>query len=252
MANPVLWFEVTGKDGMALRKFYTELFGWKIGGGDPTSGFDYGLVEPGYGGLPGGIGSTANADCGHATFHVEVDDPTAMLIRAEQLGGKTVKQEAQVLGLNLRRAYFADPEGHIVGLSKNAAVGGRGDAGANPVLCFEVMGRDPKALRQFYTDLFGWTMSEAAAFGYWLVEAVADGVPGGIGPARAAGQNGGSGFATFKVEVEDLKAVLAKAAAFGGRTMVPVTQVPGTRIEIAYCTDPDGHVIGLTRGMGYR
>jgi predicted enzyme related to lactoylglutathione lyase len=252
MASPVLWFEVTGKDGKALRKFYSELFGWKIGAGDPTSGFDYGLVEPGYGGLPGGIGSSPDGSNGHATFYVEVDDPSAMLARAEQLGGKTIMPEAEVPSMNLRFAYFVDPEGHIVGLSNNAAVGGRGDAGANPVLSFEVMGRDARALREFYTELFGWTMKEAAAFGYWLVETGGDGVLGGIGPAKAAGQNGGSGFATFKVEVEDPKAVLATVAKLGGRTVMPVIEVPGTNLEIAYFTDTDGHVIGLTKGMGYR
>jgi predicted enzyme related to lactoylglutathione lyase len=252
MANPVLWFEVTGKDPKALREFYSELLGWRISAGDPPSRSDCGLIEPGYGGLPGGIYSSSDGSSGQATFYVEVYDPSAMLARAESLGGKTVMQETAVPCINLRFAYFADPEGHVIGLSKNAAVGGRGDAGRNPVLSFEVMGRDAKALREFYAELFGWKMKEAAAFGYWLVETGGDGVLGGIGPARVAGQDGGSGFATFKVEVEDPNAVLTKAAKLGGKIAMPVTEVPGTNLKIAYFVDPEGHVIGLTSGMGYR
>jgi predicted enzyme related to lactoylglutathione lyase len=31
MANPVVWFEVVGKDGEGLRRFYRDLFGWQTG-----------------------------------------------------------------------------------------------------------------------------------------------------------------------------------------------------------------------------
>lgn len=251
MANPVVWFEVTGKDGQALRKFYRELFGWKIGAGDPVSRFDYGLVEPGYGGLPGGVGCSADGGTGHATFYVEVDSPSAFLTRAESLGATTTMPEREIPSLSQRFANFADPEGNIVGLSNNAAVGGRGDAGTNPVLYFEVMGRDPGGLRRFYTELFGWRMSEATAFGYWMIDTGDGGVLGGIGPAAAAGRNSGSGFATFKVEVEDPPAVLKRVEMLGGKTVLPVREIPGTTFKIAYFSDPDGHVIGLTRGMGF-
>src|SRR5262249_28685937 len=181
MANSVLWFEVRGKDGSALRKFYSELFGWKISAGDPTSGFDHGLIEPGYGGLPGGIGSSLDGSSGHATFYVEVDDPTAMLDRAEMLGGRPVRPETEIAGMRVKVAYLADPEGHVIGVSNGAAVGGRGDAGANPVLWFEVMGRDGKTLRNFYSELFGWKISEASAFDYWMIDATGERLPGGQG-----------------------------------------------------------------------
>ena len=257
MANSVLWFEVRGKDGSALRKFYSELFGWKISAGDPTSGFDYGLIEPGYGGLPGGIGSSPDRSSGHATFYVEVDDPTAILGRAEMLGGKLVMPETEIPSTRVKLAYFADPEGHVIGVSNGAAVGGRGDAGANPVLWFEVMGKDGTTLRNFYHELFGWKISQASAFDYWMIEATGEGVAGGIGIGRsvpglgATHPDGGTGFATFKVEVDDPAATLAKAEELGGEKVMPVTDVPGTHMKIAYFADPEGHVIGLSRGLGF-
>ena len=30
MKHPVVWFEVLGKDGPKLQRFYSELFGWQI------------------------------------------------------------------------------------------------------------------------------------------------------------------------------------------------------------------------------
>ena len=54
MKNPVVWFEVVGKDGSKLRKFYSDLFGWKIEGA--TGDMDYGLVAAANGGIGGGVG----------------------------------------------------------------------------------------------------------------------------------------------------------------------------------------------------
>ena len=47
MKNPVVWFEVVGMDGDKLRRFYSDLFGWKIDGA--TGDMDYGLVAAGNG-----------------------------------------------------------------------------------------------------------------------------------------------------------------------------------------------------------
>jgi len=32
---------------------------------------------------------------------------------------------------------------------------------------------------------------------------------------------------------------------------VTITDVPGTHMKIAYFADPEGHVIGLSRGLGF-
>src|SRR5262249_1508787 len=180
-----------------------------------------------------------------------------MLDRAEMLGGRPVRPETEIAGMRVKVAYLADPEGHVIGVSNGAAVGGRGDAGANPVLWFEVMGKDGTTLRNFYRELFGWKISEASAFDYWMIEATGEGVAGGIGIGRsvpglaATHPDGRTGFATFKGEVDDPAATLAKAEELGGEKVMPVTDVPGTHMKIAYFADPEGHVIGLSRGLGF-
>jgi predicted enzyme related to lactoylglutathione lyase len=116
MKNPVVWFEVVGKDGEKLRRFYSDLFGWKIEGA--TGDMDYGLVSAANGGIGGGVGKSQDASEGHVTFFVEVDDPKAYLAKVEKLGGKTVVPPTEIPSYNLTFAYFMDPQGHLVGLSK--------------------------------------------------------------------------------------------------------------------------------------
>lgn len=119
MAKPaVAWFEVTGKDGAALQRFFGSLFGWQIQ--DAGDGSGYGLVQAAEKGIAGGIGSSQDGSPGQATFYVEVDDPAAYLAKAEELGGKTVVPPTEIPGFGLTFAFFADPEGHLIGLSKGA------------------------------------------------------------------------------------------------------------------------------------
>ena len=118
MADPVVWFEVVGKDGGRLQRFYSDLFGWKI---EAAQGdMDYGLVSAGKDGIGGGVGASQDGGNGHVTFFVEVDDPAAYLKKVEKLGGKTVMPPMEIPTYHLTFAYFTDPQGHLIGLSRGA------------------------------------------------------------------------------------------------------------------------------------
>ena len=112
MGNPVVHFEIIGKDGKKLQNFYSRLFGWKIDANNPMN---YGLVEPSGNGIGGGVG--AGMGDGHVTVYVEVDDLQAYLKKAEELGGKTTMPPMAVPG-GPEVAMFTDPEGHLMGLAK--------------------------------------------------------------------------------------------------------------------------------------
>jgi predicted enzyme related to lactoylglutathione lyase len=117
MAKPaVAWFEVTGKDGPALQRIHASLFDWQVQ--DAGDGLGYGLVEATEKGIGGGIGATPDGGPGAATFYVEVDDPADYLAKAEALGGTTIVPPTEIPRFGLTFAFFADPEGHVVGLSK--------------------------------------------------------------------------------------------------------------------------------------
>lgn len=116
--RPVVWFEVVGKDGPGLQRFYSKLFDWQIA--DAGDGSGYGLVSAAEKGIGGGVGPSQDGGPGHVTFFMEVDDPAAYLKRAEKLGGTTIMPPMELPQFNLTFAYFADPEGHVIGLSKGA------------------------------------------------------------------------------------------------------------------------------------
>ena len=113
MANPVTWFEITGKDGKKLQDFYSGVFGWNI---DASNPMNYGMVDNAGQGIGGGISGGDGQTTG-VTFYVEVDDPQAYLDKIEGEGGKTVMPVTEVPGMVIF-AQFADPEGNVVGITK--------------------------------------------------------------------------------------------------------------------------------------
>ena len=78
MGQPVVHFEVIGKDPRRLQDYYAELFGWDI---DADNALDYGFVtregnvRADGSGIGGGIAGPPTPDYpGHVTFYVEVPD----------------------------------------------------------------------------------------------------------------------------------------------------------------------------------
>jgi predicted enzyme related to lactoylglutathione lyase len=113
MANAVTWFEITGKDGGKLIKFYGDLFGWKIDANNPMN---YGMVDNGGQGINGGVAGSQDGSP-HLTVYVECPDLQATLKKVESLGGKTVMPVMEVPG-GPTIAQFADPDGNVVGIMK--------------------------------------------------------------------------------------------------------------------------------------
>jgi predicted enzyme related to lactoylglutathione lyase len=115
--NRVVHFEVLGRDAGALRRFYSQAFGWSLGPVDDSPA-EYSMIHfgEGHGGIDGGIGKAPEGP-GHVTFYVGVDDLGEALRKVEELGGKTVQPATQVPG-GVGFALFSDPEGHVVGLVK--------------------------------------------------------------------------------------------------------------------------------------
>ena len=125
MAQPVVHFEITGKDPAGLRRYYGDLFGWEFAVGGPVSAAvsqqgNYGFVEriatDGGGGIPGGVGGGPGYD-GHVIFYVGVPDVEAALQKAESLGGTRRMGPDRVSSTGLVVGHFTDPEGHLIGVA---------------------------------------------------------------------------------------------------------------------------------------
>jgi uncharacterized protein len=122
---------------------------------------------------------------------------------------------------------------------------------SRPVVHFEIVGRDPERLRNYFGELFGWDfdvpspvakeVSDPDSYGF-LDMVVSDdgaGIPGGVG--------GGSGYeshAVFYVGVPDVEEALQRAEELGGRrVMGPATSPNG--LVVGHFTDPEGTLIGV-------
>jgi predicted enzyme related to lactoylglutathione lyase len=118
MGQPVVHFEVVGKDGEKLQQYYSKLFGWDIQGDNEMN---YGMVarEGNVGndgvGIGGGIGQGPEGYDGHVTFYVAVSDVEAALQKAESLGGQRIMGPENIMDM-VTLGQFKDPEGHMVGV----------------------------------------------------------------------------------------------------------------------------------------
>jgi predicted enzyme related to lactoylglutathione lyase len=123
MGQPVVHFEIIGKDADKLRSYYSNLFGWEI---DTNNPMNYGIVQregnlsPDGIGIGGGVGAGPEGYPGHVTFYVEVPDVEAALAKAESLGGTRIMGPEKVMD-QVELGHFTDPEGHLVGLVKTTS-----------------------------------------------------------------------------------------------------------------------------------
>jgi predicted enzyme related to lactoylglutathione lyase len=126
MGQPVVHFEVIGKDPAKLRSYFGDLFGWTF---DMTPVADAVSEPDNYGfinrmttddgtGIPGGVGGGAEYP-GHAVFYVGVPDVEAALRKAESLGGRRLMGPVKAPS-GLVVGHFADPEGNLIGVAGGA------------------------------------------------------------------------------------------------------------------------------------
>jgi uncharacterized protein len=124
MSGRVVHFEIPADDVERAQAFYRDAFGWQLNS-IPGMGYtlvsttpsgDNGPLEPGA--INGGM--LARQDPVQSTVvTIEVDDIDAALKTVESLGGKTVRGGMPVGDMGFA-AYFADPEGNVVGIWQNA------------------------------------------------------------------------------------------------------------------------------------
>jgi hypothetical protein len=118
MGQPVVHFEVVGRDGEKLQSYYADLFDWDV---NAENEMKYGLVDRAANsnaegiGLGGGIGQGPDGYEGHVTFYVEVPSVEQALSKAESLGGSRVMGPETIMG-RMVLGQFKDPEGNVIGL----------------------------------------------------------------------------------------------------------------------------------------
>ena len=125
MGQPVVHFEVIGKNPEKLRIYYRNLFGWEFDTNAPVAEKisevgNYGFVNRNTAsdstGIPGGIGGGKDFD-GYAIFYVGVPDVEAALQSAESLGGTRLMGPERNTEGGVVVGHFKDPEGNLEGVA---------------------------------------------------------------------------------------------------------------------------------------
>jgi predicted enzyme related to lactoylglutathione lyase len=125
MDHTIVHFEIPAKDPAKLKKFYTNLFGWKIEKWDSgmASDMDYWLIEtvpmdkkgrPLRPGVNGGMWKKEK-DTDREVNYISVESIDEYSKKIEKLGGKIVMPKQEIKGVGWY-AVATDPEGNPFGL----------------------------------------------------------------------------------------------------------------------------------------
>ncbi len=124
-----------------------------------------------------------------------------------------------------------------------------------PVVHFEVIGKNPEKLRIYYQKLFGWEfdtnapvaekISELGNYGFVNRNTTSDaGIPGGIGGGKDFGA-----YAIFYVGVPDVEAALLSAESLGGTRLMGPEKNPEGGVVVGHLKDPEGNLVGVAGPM---
>jgi predicted enzyme related to lactoylglutathione lyase len=242
MGSPVVHFEIITTDPPALAKFYSELFGWKT---QEFMGGYFTIDTQAGSGINGGIGGSQQGPPTGAGFYVESADLQATLDKAASLGGSTAVPIVEMEMVTF--AKIADPEGNQVGIVLAGEGPGVSPGDGRELGWWEILGANPGALRDFYTELFGWKVENTTTEGFEYhtidTDAGGRGIKGGIG-----GSPDGQGHTNVYAGVDDLQKYCEIAESLGAKIVMPPTQV-GEDTKIAMFVDPQGNTFGMYEGM---
>ena len=111
MSNPVVHFQIGGRNAAALRSFYEEVFGWSVDEPAPI-----GAIQTGAGtGIDGGLHQVEESQRPYLAVYVAVDDLNGTVEKAEAMGADIIVPPTDVNGVG-SFAMFQDPEGNCIGL----------------------------------------------------------------------------------------------------------------------------------------
>lgn len=248
------WMELNTSDPDSAKKFYSGLFGWQAE--DTPAGPDmvYTMLKI--------RGLEVGAMCGlqraqkaqgvppHWMSYVSVESADDAAKKAASLGGSVIMPAFDVMDVG-RMALIQDPQGAMFCVWQAKAHFGAKLVGENGTFGWdELWTTDRKKAAAFYTGLFGWGAKESDM--------------GGMG-VYTEWQNGGQSIGGMMeiapemgpvppnwlpyVMVEDCNATADKAAATGGKLMVPPQDIPNVG-RFSVIQDPQGATFAIIKLTG--
>lgn len=119
MANSFIHVELNTTDPEKAKKFYGQLFTWKMEDMPMGPGATYTLIQPGEGTGGGLMQHPIPGAASSWLAYVNVDDVRASTEKARSLGAQVVKEVTEVPGMGWF-SVLIDPTGAPLGLWQNA------------------------------------------------------------------------------------------------------------------------------------
>ncbi|MFH0928846.1 MAG: VOC family protein [Candidatus Aenigmatarchaeota archaeon] len=107
------------------------------------------------------------------------------------------------------------------------------------VVHFEIFGKEPENLIDFYSKVFGWKFEKWGPMNYWMIKT-------GEGPGIDGGLNKENNPAINTIDVDDIDKALENVKNAGGTLLTEKMTVPGVGY-LAYFKDPQGNTFGLMK-----
>lgn len=242
------WVDVGVPDMAAAATFYSMLFGWACPEGDPEFG-GYRVCTLN-GRTVAGLGPQMNPGPPYWSSYVNVASADDTVAAATGAGGTVVVPPMDV-GPAGRMAFFADPQGAVIGVWQAGEHPGAGVVNEPGAFCWsELLTTDVAAAVEFYGAVFGWSAdTHEGEMPYTEFQAGGRSIAGAmlIPPQAPAGMppNWGVYFA-----VTDADSAVARVTALGGAVLMGPTDIEPGRFAVVQ--DPAGavfNVIALKPGM---
>jgi len=158
------WVELCTADQNAAKNFYSSLFGWAAND-NPMGPNDFYTIFR-LQGRDAAAAYTLRPDQRsrgvppHWMLYVAVDNADAAANRVLQLGGQVLAPAFDVMDAG-RMAVLQDPTGAVFSVWQAKKNSGTGITGVPGTLCWSDLNtRDQGRARKFYSDLFGWKITD--------------------------------------------------------------------------------------------
>jgi predicted enzyme related to lactoylglutathione lyase len=247
-----VWHDLNTKDLAGSKKFYSEIFNWKLesSGNDPYIHIQAGDE------MIGGMREMGKNEPGPTNWlgYVVVDDVAATVGTITGAGGKVYMPTTKIENVGTF-AVTADPTGAVFAPWKSARAGEDVEKQTMPkvnTFCWdELMSTDPAAAGAFYEKVFGWTQ-RPVDMGGGMIYTLLDrpGVKNVKGdPQSAAGMMKSPpdvphSFWLAYVAVDNADKISERATKLGANVMVPPQDIPNVG-RFACWSDPQGASIAI-------
>jgi len=238
-----VWFELMTNDVEKAKAFYSELFGWKIEGVD-MGGFTYHMAKNGENGV-GGLMALQEKDKMPSSWmaYLSVPDVDAFAKKVTAAGGNVVvaPQDIHKVG---RFAVVVDPQGAAFSLFKSAESDGADRTlGSGDFIWNELWTSDPKAAVKFYTETFGYSVSEMdmGPMGTYYLLKTGETNRGGLMKSPVPGVP--PNWLPY-IGVSDADATVDRAKRMGANVTAQPSDIPNVG-RFAILTDPTGASIAV-------